>query len=295
MSDLRRVEGPPFRPAGETSYDLVLRILDHQVVGPDGQFLGKVDGAELVRDGDDLWVTGLAVGLQPLAARLPGRLGTWTAAIWRRFHPFEHPQANVVPISHVTRLGPSVVLDRGAAEALARTFGIELWLREYVISRIPGATGGGDERDAAQTGPPETEAARRELPPRRDAMPVTALLGARVEDEHGRLVGRVWEMGCVGAPIDRRQGPLKVTHVRAARHRLAADLGYGSEGLTGPALIRWPARFSQRHDRLIPIGELDMSRLEEDGVLRLGGQRGWRAHPRPAERHTSPDRPIGGG
>jgi hypothetical protein len=125
-------------------------------------------------------------------------------------------------------------------------------------------------------------------------MPVTALLGARVEDEHGQPIGRVWEMGCVGAAMDRRQGPLKVTHVRATRQRLAADLGYGSEGLTGPALIRWPARYSQRHDRLIAIADLDVSGLEE-GVLRLGGQRGWRPHVRPAERHTSPDRPIGGG
>jgi sporulation protein YlmC with PRC-barrel domain len=261
-------DAPRFRRAGQTPYDLVLRLLDHQVVGSDGQLIGKVDGLELVRDGDELWVTGLGVGLAALADRMPGRLGDWMAAVWRRFHPKQHPLPTIVPITHVTSIGSSVALDQEASEALARTLGIELWLREHVVSRIPGATGGGEDREEGSGAPPSNESDRRELDPRPDGMSITSLLGLPVEDEHGQPLGRVWEIGAVGAPGDTRQGPLRVTHVRAARHRFAIDLGYGSDDQQGPALIEGPARLSQRRDRTIAISDVDLESLDQ-GVVTL--------------------------
>jgi hypothetical protein len=260
-------DAPRFRPAGRTPYDLVLRFLDHQVVGPEGELLGKVDGLELVRDGDDLWVTGLAVGIAALADRMPGRLGDWMGAVWRRLHPKQHPLPTVVPIMHVTSIGSSVALDQEASEALARTLGIELWLREHVVSRIPGATGGGDDRDEGSGTPPSNESDRRELDPRPDGMPITRLLGLPAQGEDGRPLGRVWEIRAVGAPREAPQAPLRVTHVRAARHRFAIDLGYGSDDQQGPALIAGPVRRSQGRDRTIPISDIDLESLDRGVVM----------------------------
>jgi sporulation protein YlmC with PRC-barrel domain len=264
-----RRQGPVFRPAGNETYDLVLRVLDHQVVGPDGRLLGKVDGLELVRDGDALWVTGLAVGIESLADRMPGRLGDWMDAVWRRFHPEEHPQPTVVPITHVTGIGSSVALDREAAAGLTRTFGIELWLRDHVISRIPGASSGGQDRQQNHgAAPPSEESDRRVLGPRPDGLPITRLLGRPVLDAQGRQLGNVWELRGVGAPSDARQAPLLVTHLRAGRHRFATDLGYASDEQRRPALVARPARFTQRHDVLLRTRDVDLDSLDT-GVIRV--------------------------
>src|SRR5690349_94039 len=90
--------------SGEHRHDLVLRIMDHQIVGASGRMLGNVDDAVLERSSTDWVVTGLVVGPYGLGRRLPGRLGTWTLAIWRRLHPDSDPEPLIVPVGEVTSI-----------------------------------------------------------------------------------------------------------------------------------------------------------------------------------------------
>ena len=75
------------RPA---SLDVVLRVLDHQVVGPEKELVGNIDDLELTPAGEALAVTGFASGrcVQPAAtrtARLQGRRGV--APLEHRLRP----------------------------------------------------------------------------------------------------------------------------------------------------------------------------------------------------------------
>ena len=129
--------------------DLVLRVLDHQIVGHDGRLLlGNVDDLELSPQGADLAVTGLATGPPALARRLPGRLGSWTGLLWHRLRPEADPPATVIPIGHVTDVGSAIRVDQAAARGVEAALGLEHWLAEQVISRIPGSRVGGEEREA---------------------------------------------------------------------------------------------------------------------------------------------------
>lgn len=56
-------------------FDLVLRLLDHQIVGSGGELLGEVDNLEMMEIDGDLMVTGIVVGPAGLGPRLPGKLG----------------------------------------------------------------------------------------------------------------------------------------------------------------------------------------------------------------------------
>lgn len=53
---------PPRDTARPMSQRVVLRILDHQVVGPEGELLGNVDDLELVVSHDGWTITALQVG-----------------------------------------------------------------------------------------------------------------------------------------------------------------------------------------------------------------------------------------
>src|SRR4051794_41808667 len=79
----------------DESFDLRLRLLDRQVVDPDGAMICKVDDVELApADGGGYVVTALLAGPLALGPRLPGRLGRWTVALARRWagHPGPAPR-----------------------------------------------------------------------------------------------------------------------------------------------------------------------------------------------------------
>jgi hypothetical protein len=246
--------------------DLVLRVHDHQIVGPEVELLGNVDDLELA-EVDGRWlVTGLMVGPAALSQRLPGKLGTWTHAVWSRLHPDREPTPVVVPMEHVTDIGSAVALDEWAARRLARTLGLELWLREFVVSRIPGAKGGSsDERPGdlvesasseateAAEGGSESEAALR---PRPDGRPVSGLLGRTGLSPDGERLGRLRDLWALGGPRDGHPEPLRVTHLEFTSHRLGAELGYSADDRQGPALVRAFFRWLHRNDRVVPISAL---------------------------------------
>lgn len=255
-------------------HDVVLRLLDHQVVGPDGSLLGNVDDLELVKQGQGWLVTGLMVGPAALSQRLPGRLGDWLYAAWRRMHPAEDPAPVVVPIENVVLIDSAVHVDEPAAHALTLTFGLELWLREHVVGRLPGAREAGGRKPSGGPVPRERERARGDLPPRParapldDARGLSSVLGRPVEDAEGRPVGRVSELRCSGGPRGGRQVPLQVESVVYGPHLAASELGYSVDRAQGPALVRRVVRLWQRRDRLVDVARLDG--LDDlDGPVRL--------------------------
>ena len=259
----------------DEAHDLVLRLLDHQIVGPDGTLLGNVDDLELIADGPDWLVTGLMVGPAALGQRLPGLLGQWVHAVWRRLHPVQDPRPVVIPIVHVTRIDSSVHVNRAAAEALSVTFGLEAWLREYVVSRLPGASGGEGpheqqgldpamRRVGASQDPPPVPA----RPPLEGARGVSTFIGRWVLSADGVRAGRVSELRCLGAHHDERQEPMRVALVLYTPHPAGSQLGYSVDREQGPALVRRLVRVWQRHDGV--VGVEHVRGLDAvDGELRL--------------------------
>jgi hypothetical protein len=129
-----RSEHPGFR----RQYDAALHLLDRQIVDRDGAPVAKVDDIELIARGDGrLAVAALLTGPGALGPRLGGRLGRWYAAIWRRLRPEEDPQPGRLDAALVSGTDSAVHLAVPAVELPPN--GLERWLREYVIDRIPGA------------------------------------------------------------------------------------------------------------------------------------------------------------
>ena len=254
------------------SHRVVLRILDHQVVGPDGELLGNVDDLELVVSHDGWNVTALQVGPAALGRRLPGALGRWTVAIWRRLQTSPEAQPARVGIEDVHDISSAITVSESAARALAASFGLELWLREHVVSRIPGAKGGGDERD--DRGPvPEGggKAPRSATKPSGRAVrtgSVSDVIGARVFANDGSELGVVLELLCAEPPSGRRRDHLAVTHLQYGQHAAGSQLGYDAEARQGPlvvgGVVRWWQR-SHRVARIEAVADVDL----EAGTLRV--------------------------
>ena len=257
------------------SHRVALRILDHQVVGPDGELLGNVDDLELVVSHDGWFVTALLVGPAALGRRLPGRLGRWTVAIWRRLQDGPDPQATRVAIEEVSDIGSAITVSRSAAALLAASFGFELWLREFVVARIPGATGGGDERDderqddAAGGRPPRPTTAVSGRAMR--ASSVAEVIGARVFAHDGSELGVVQELYGVRPGTGRAHHHLRVTHVQYGHHTAGAELGYDADARQGPLVVGAVVRWWQRGHRVAPIEDVVDVDLEA-GTLRVTSQ-----------------------
>lgn len=249
--------------------EVVLRLLDHQIVGPEGELLGNVDDVEVLGTDAGWWVTGLAVGPGALAQRLPGRGGDWLYAIWRRLRPDADPKPIVVPVEHIVRISSAVEVDAYAARAVAGALGLELWLRTYVISRIPGARGGGDGRAGDE---PESKSAAPEggqapssgdetvgdsWHPRPGARFVSGLIGRPVVDGDGKQVGQVCELYCEASPPDGPQSPMRVTHLQYARYKRGSELGYGSDPKQGPRIVALLLSRWHRHNRVVPLTSVD--------------------------------------
>ena len=122
----------------DTSFDLNLRLLDHQVVDPDGDLVCKVDDIEFEQGRDGSWhVSALLSGPQALGRRLPGRLGQWVMAVGRRMSVHGDTEPRTIPFERVTTIGSSIVVDR--ARDRLDIAPLEDWVREHVIDPIPGS------------------------------------------------------------------------------------------------------------------------------------------------------------
>jgi sporulation protein YlmC with PRC-barrel domain len=254
--------------AVDTPIPLVLRLLDHQIVGPDGDLLGNVDDLQLERRGTEVLVAGLLSGPVGLSGRQGGRAGDWLLGVWTRLHPDREPRPVVIPLSHVTELGSAVRVGRVAADALAASAGLELWLRQKVVSRLPGALGEPDQQADARSA-----RTRRERHPEFEATGaggrLSGLLGHPVVDATGRAVGRIVEVRAL--PFERsglELGRLRLVDVVCSGSRVGEELGYTLEP-QGPWILSRLMRWLHRHDVRIPMEDLlDLSPDVEHWRLR---------------------------
>lgn len=245
------------RARGRDEFDLVLRLLDHQIVGSGGELLGNVDNLELQEIGGELIVTGIVVGPAGLGPRLPGKVGRWTVAIWRRLHPAAEPTATVLQMTHVIRIGSGIEVSEWGSRALAGTFGFEQWLVRYVIARIPGATGGPNDVGGEPV-PAEVAVDRRKKAPAAGSHLVSDLLDRDMLDADGANVGRVCGLLC--EPIERNGlevGRLRITGVAYGKRPAGSMLGYRADRHQGPIVVAVLIRAWHRGDRHVSIDEVD--------------------------------------
>jgi sporulation protein YlmC with PRC-barrel domain len=119
-------------------FDLRLRLLDRQVVDPDGRPVCKVDDVEFARGETGAWeVSALLSGPLALGPRLPGLFGRWVVAVGRRLSRQPAPRPRRIPFERVTGIAASVTVDRRRDELGIAA--LEDWVREHVIDPIPGS------------------------------------------------------------------------------------------------------------------------------------------------------------
>jgi hypothetical protein len=129
----------PDSPVRGRRYDAALHLLDRQILDPDGRFVAKVDDVELTeREDGQLVVSAILTGPGALGPRLGGRLGHWVVAIWARLRSDSDPSPGRINTSDVTDLDDAVHIAVRARDL--RINGLETWLDDHVITRLPGAT-----------------------------------------------------------------------------------------------------------------------------------------------------------
>lgn len=239
--------------------DAAFHLLDRQIIDAEDRLVAKVDDLELVERADGtLAVTAILVGPGALGPRLGGRLGSWTAAIWRRLHPDAEPVPGRIPIGLLTRIDSAVHLGANRHELWLE--GFEAWADAHVISQLPllrqdaAGTGWGPPR-APDPGPP---GARR----------VCELIGQQVRSRNGTRLGHVSDLRL--APDDGQGLPVDGLVVNAGP--VGSLLGPERRADQGPWLLRVVVR------RLRPptagyvpwdgIGDIDW----DTRVVRSGGE-----------------------
>jgi len=113
-----------------------LDLLDRQIVDSDEELVGKVDDVELTESENGLRLAELLVGPQAYGPRLGGHVGRWIASIAVRLGGKQEPVR--IPIEVVDDIGVSIKLKLPLRE-IERVEGVDHWLRDHFIGRIPGA------------------------------------------------------------------------------------------------------------------------------------------------------------
>lgn len=114
-------------------------VLDQQIVDCDRLPVGRVDDVVLEAEPGAAEVRGLLTGAEALGRRVGGGLGVLSARTARRLRRDGDSPPAVDP-ALVQELGSMVRL-RVRFEDLPELAGLERWLSEHFVSRIPG---GGD-------------------------------------------------------------------------------------------------------------------------------------------------------
>jgi sporulation protein YlmC with PRC-barrel domain len=117
-----------------------VHLLDRQIVDRDGQFVAKVDDLEFERGADGtLYIAKIMVGSRALGARLGGRLGVWARSIGERLSTEPIP---TIDFALVNEIGSDVKLSASRDEL--DTAPLEDWVRDHIISRVPGSRHAGE-------------------------------------------------------------------------------------------------------------------------------------------------------
>jgi sporulation protein YlmC with PRC-barrel domain len=108
-------------------------IMDQQVVDAEGRLMGKVDGVVIESDQHgEARLAGIVIGGTTLLWRLNRRLAQWAEAKLGG-----EGRVTYVPWSDVRKIGVDIKVDVEAPRTPA--FRWEHWVRDHLITRIPGA------------------------------------------------------------------------------------------------------------------------------------------------------------
>jgi sporulation protein YlmC with PRC-barrel domain len=130
---------PHTRAPGQT-IDAGLQLLDRQIVDVEGRMAGKVDDLELAHPsepGAPPSVVAILAGSGALSRRLGGRLGLWLDSAQRRLA--DDPAPAQISFGVVKRIDNHLELSVARDELEVIRF--ERWVRDRIISKIPGADG----------------------------------------------------------------------------------------------------------------------------------------------------------
>ncbi|HEX6871851.1 MAG TPA: hypothetical protein VF163_12195 [Micromonosporaceae bacterium] len=120
-----------------TPLRLEFHLLDRQIVGRDGLPIGKCDDLELADpDGGPPVVTHLLVGQRVLGERVKGALGRVLVGLARRLGGTGRSPVRI-PYHLVDEVGSQIRLTVAAGTLTEAP--LEAWLRDHLISRLPGA------------------------------------------------------------------------------------------------------------------------------------------------------------
>jgi sporulation protein YlmC with PRC-barrel domain len=125
-------------PAGR-QVDAAYELLDRQMIDIDGMHAGKVDdlGFRWPEAGGAPYVDAILSGPGALARRVGGRPGRAWASLHRRLSDREDGETATVSFGVVTRISSDIGLAVGREDLDVMAF--EAWVRDHVISKIPGA------------------------------------------------------------------------------------------------------------------------------------------------------------
>jgi hypothetical protein len=120
--------------------DAGLQLLDRQILDSEGWTAGNVDDLEFTFPEEAAGppiLTAILAGPGGLARRIGGRLGAWIESVHTRLHPSEHPGPARIPFGVVKRFDDHVEVAVPKSDLEIDRF--ERWVRERIISKIPGA------------------------------------------------------------------------------------------------------------------------------------------------------------
>jgi hypothetical protein len=122
-----------------SSVDAGLDLLDHQVLDADGRMAGKCDDLRFAypEGGGVPYVDAILAGPGALESRIGGRLGRWVASIHARVQDRDRRGPASIGFGVVKRLGSAIELSVPRDDLDVMRF--EAWVRDRVISNIPGA------------------------------------------------------------------------------------------------------------------------------------------------------------
>jgi hypothetical protein len=121
-----------------------LHLLDRQLIARDGRFGGNVDDLELVETSEgDCYVSAIISGPGALWYRLGRRrLGTWLRT--RLAGSFgDSPDPDRLPVGRISDIGSAVRIS--AEQGDLGSAAVETWVRDHIISHIPGSRHDADE------------------------------------------------------------------------------------------------------------------------------------------------------
>jgi PRC-barrel domain len=126
------------RRAGGETLDAGLHLLDKQMIDVDELMSGNVDDLRFAfpADGGRPYVVSVLSGPGALASRIGGRPGRWIASVHRRLHPAAEPDPAELSFGVIRAIGSHV--DLAVSREDLEVFEFERWVRDRIISKIPG-------------------------------------------------------------------------------------------------------------------------------------------------------------